>query len=164
VSRSASVDETREENTAAIGLLIFLGSSILLFITLLAAALLLRLSASGAAPIPPWWWSLTATALLFAVVYQIDRARSRAAARVGATLFLGALVVLWCQPQLRERSAEPNSNALFFTLTGLHALYVVVGLCALPSREREQEQPLWSIYWRFVGGAWIITLASAYLP
>jgi heme/copper-type cytochrome/quinol oxidase subunit 3 len=164
VSRLAPAARTQEETSAAVGLLLFLGSSALLFLALWAAALLLSLRGAPP-PTPPGWWSLLTTGLLFGVTFQLqkfERTSRRIGARACALLFLGALGLIWKRASLLESSGESSAMALFFILTGIHALHGAAGLLALFAFRRTSR--LLNTYWQFLVGAWILTVSSAYLP
>jgi heme/copper-type cytochrome/quinol oxidase subunit 3 len=93
------------------------------------------------------------------------------------TFLMGAVFLV---NQLLEYQQLPytwTDNAyasMFYVITGLHGLHVLVGLVmnlvvqakawtGRVSPERDLTVRLWGMYWHFVDGVWIFVLSSLYL-
>jgi heme/copper-type cytochrome/quinol oxidase subunit 3 len=109
------------------------------------------------------------------------RAGRRRAAKpaVAVTIVLG---IAFLAIQAREYSEKlttlrPSTNAygsIFYAITGIHALHVLLGLCMLAyvlllpelePRQRPPHRPLHnvSLYWHFVDAVWVLIVAQIYL-
>jgi cytochrome c oxidase subunit III len=167
------------------GMWLFIASEIMLFGAMFSAYALLRASAETA----PWGrgmlsfqLSMINTLVLTAMTTLAWRARAVKphAARqfllissVLAVVFLGVKSMEWASEILA--GAVPAKNtflAMYFTLTGLHALHVVAGLAAnawvIAGMRRIDDPPLagriWALtlYWVFVDIVWFVILVSLY--
>jgi cytochrome c oxidase subunit 3 len=160
-----------------------------LFVVLIAVWLFLRRPATdwrgaeAAGALDALWLSTVCLAASSAAVeLAARRARDGAPAR-RATLrwlatslalglaFLAAQVWLWIG--LWHAGLVPSASgyaAVFFTLTGLHALHVLGGLGFLGAlavwlRRRARELPsvrLGALYWHFMGALWLVLFSLLY--
>jgi len=183
--RGGRPDERPDASAFALGLA--LAGITTLFLVLLAVWLLLLRRAPGAwsgldSPPHALWVS---TSLLAASSVALVRATRRAPAsadetaarRLGWSLALGVLFLvsqglLWAR--LANDGLLPSSGAygaVFYALTGLHALHVLVGIGLLASlwlRVRRKLAPararvrLCATYWHFMGGLWLVLFACLY--
>lgn len=158
-----------------------------LFAVLIAVALLLRRPAadwqgSGRPPLGALWASSACLLLSsLAIERAARRARAGSAARravaraLAASLvlglaFVGAQVALWLA--WRRAGHVPAASgyaAVFFSLTGLHALHVLGGLAFLGAlwvrwRRPSADPPVASVrlgalYWHFMGALWLVLVA-----
>ncbi len=100
---------------------------------------------------------------------------------IGATLFLGLLFVAgvlgveW--PSAIAEGVTPSANAagaIFFMMTGMHALHVISGLVLLGTVMRKGAMGMYSaekhwgveaaaVYWHFVDVVWIFFYPALYL-
>jgi heme/copper-type cytochrome/quinol oxidase subunit 3 len=169
-----------------LGMWLFISSEVMLFGALFSAYALLRTAAdtwpSGSeilnVPI-----GVTNTIVLLSVTTFAWRARSSTPDRarqwliVGsllATVFLGLKSVEYAGELLA--GVKPANNtflAMYFTLTGLHALHVFAGVIAnvwaISGASRVSDAMMTgrtralSLYWVFVDVVWLIILALMYL-
>ena len=168
----------------ALGLLL-VGISIL-FLVLLAVWLLMRRTSPEwmrpGDPRPPHaLWLSTAVLVGSSLVLHLStRRRGVESARLlglSLALGLGFLVVqgfLW--RDLHEAGLLPGSSgyaAVFYALTGVHALHVLVGVgvlvwLVLAARRADDGGPpaaalrLGSIYWHFMGAVWLLLFVLLY--
>ena len=84
-------------------------------------------------------------------------------------LFLGVQTWLWRGLFADGFAASTNAyGAVFYSLTGLHALHVVGGLgfllkvLASAYGERSHGVDLCAVYWHFMGVIWLIVFAVLY--
>ena len=169
-----------------LGMWLFIASEIMLFGALFSAYALLRASAdawpSGRA-ILSLPLGLTNTVLMIFVTTFAWRARAAAPGAARRLLaFSSGLAVVFLGLKSVEYThdvatgAVPSAStflALYFTLTGLHALHVIAGLVAnawvMAGARRVGEGLVagrtWalSIYWVFVDIVWLIILGLVYL-
>jgi len=169
-----------------LGVWLFLASEVMLFGALFSAYALLRVSAVA--------WphgrdllsvdtGLINTAVLLAATFLVWRARARDS-RPSVRRLLGSsvLAVVFVAVKGHEYQSElarglvPATNtfmAMYFTLTGLHALHVVGGTIANlwavigsrrvgPAMTAGRVHAL-SLYWAFVDVVWLVILALVYL-
>ncbi len=163
---------------------LFLASEVMLFGSLFSAYTLLRVSATtwNAAP-----FSLDLTLPLLNTVVLIGATaamwRARASAQTsGRWLVISALLaVAFLGVKNLEYRTEIGSGmlpsistfiAMYFTLTGLHALHVAGGAIAnlwawrsarrIDARLLEGRVRALSLYWTFVDCVWLIILALVY--
>jgi cytochrome c oxidase subunit III len=182
----------REDATAWLGMVLFLGSWTMLFGALFAVYAALRLRAPSWPPpdLPRLPLALPAanTLALLAVSAAIQsslRAARRArllaifpaaiAALSFGALFLAGQGVLWVRVfQSGLRAASGPFGSLFWTLTTFHALHVVAGLAGLVwialRAHRRKYGPashvglqLWAAYWHFVGAVWLLIFAGLFV-
>jgi cytochrome c oxidase subunit 3 len=182
----------REEFTAYVGMVIFLGAWAMLFCGLFLAYGLLRARAPHWPPPHqpglPWRVPLLNSALLAASSATLHSgygavraAQGRAAARrllaatVLGAMFLAAQAALWTA--LRGQGLTPNSStygSVVYLLTGVHALHVAVGVVALGwltlrtrqgliNAARHLGLRLWAMYWHFVGAVWAFLFVAVFL-
>jgi len=174
----------RGDDTAWLGMVIFLGSWAMMFGSLFFSYGVLRLRQpawppADAPPLPLLLplvncgvIVLTSVALQRALVAarRGDRSsmvRGVVAAGVLATLFLALQTVLWTSLFTSGLSLGDGSlAAVVYGLTGFHALHVVVGLLGLGlllpavlrgtlNAARNNRLRLWVMYWHFVGAVWL---------
>ena len=184
---------SRGEDSGNFALGLTLAGITTLFLVLIAVSVLLR------RPAPDWpfsgpkaavnaLWVSTFLLLASSGTVELAARRSRRAG-VGARLgslrwlsaslvlglaFLGAQAILWWT--LWNAGLVPSSSgyaAVFFALTGLHALHVLGGLCffaalalelgrASPFRARRPSVRLGAVYWHFMGAIWLVLFTLLY--
>ena len=182
-------DRERQEITARVGMLVFLGSWIMLFAALFFVYGSVR-SRAPAWPPPDQprlpvllpgvnTGAMAASSAALAVAQRaLQAGRHRAcgawlalAAFLGAT-FLSLQLAVWSG--LWRAGLRPSGGtypSAFYGLTALHALHVVVGLVALGmlaarARAGRAEQlgvDLWAWYWHAVGAVWLVLYTTVYL-
>jgi heme/copper-type cytochrome/quinol oxidase subunit 3 len=174
----------RAEDTAWLGMVIFLGSWAMMFASLFFAYGVLRLHQPGwpppgTLPLPRLLptvntavLALNALALQRALVASRVGEQSRTLAAlltglVSGSLFIGLQVLLWTSLVKSGLALGDGSlAAVVYGLTGFHALHVLVGLLGLgllvPSVLSGAQNAavrsrlrLWVMYWHFVGGVWL---------
>ncbi len=169
--------DTRVTNVT-LGLWLFLASEVMLFGALFSSYALLRMSApdwpSGRDLLElPMGAANTATLLLLtSFVWHARRVPPAAAARL---LWISSgLCAVFLASKAIEYSSEigrglvPSTNlflALYFTLTGLHALHVIGGLVAnvwaasglrrVPEAMTTGRVHALGLYWMFVDAVWV---------
>lgn len=184
--------DAREQATAFIGMIIFLGSWAMMFAALFFAYGMLR------ARLPTWPPPGTPalplllpginTFVIGASSIALQRAlsaarRAKTAAVLPAlvaglllgALFLALQAVLWVG--LWRSGLRPEGGAypsVFYGLTAIHALHVAIGLFGLGwlvSRAllrwwgptRNLGLRLWTGYWHFVGAVWVFMYLTVFL-
>jgi len=179
----------RREDTGVtnvtLGVWLFIASEVMLFGALFSAYALLRASAavwpSGRDVLNVTIGAIN-TAVLMAMTMMVWRARSAAARTSRGLLVMGtmaalaflALKAIEYRGELEAgiRPAASTFFATYFTLTGLHALHVLLGIVAnvwvlagwtraaalTPGRVRSI-----AIYWAFVDVVWAIMFVLLYL-
>ena len=174
----------RGDDTAWLGMAIFLGSWAMMFASLFFSYGVLRLRQpawppAGTPPLPlflPVLNSgvivLTSIALQRALVAARRGDRSRVVGGLIAGLVLGITfvalqTVLWTSLFASGLSLGDGALAgVVYGLTGFHALHVVVGLLGLGlllpavlrgtlNAARNNRLRLWVMYWHFVGVVWL---------
>ncbi|MHB1844246.1 MAG: cytochrome c oxidase subunit 3, partial [Deltaproteobacteria bacterium] len=181
--------QARNETTAWIGMLVFLGSWAMLFAGLFFAYGAIREATHAWPPkgLPALPLALpTLNTFVLAgssVLLQLGVVRLRRglpaallfslAALLGA-LFLALQLAVWIG--LWRAGLRPTGGpfpSVFYGLTVFHALHVLVGLFALAglaigaasgrlSAARQLPARLWALYWHFVGAVWLVLFASVY--
>jgi cytochrome c oxidase subunit III len=180
-------------NNVRLGLWLFLASEVMLFGGLISAYAFLR----AGAPAGEFGQSLSEvplagfnTLLLLAssvtITLSVLAARSHAPAHhrlfLGINILLGAAFILVKYVDYSQKWSHglyPSTStylAIFFTLTGVHALHVIGGLVVnsylwLSSRRLWQTDPdrLFSrisaaaVYWNFVDAVWLVLFVLLYL-
>jgi len=169
-----------------LGLWLFIASEIMLFGALFSAYALLRASAESwpsGRQILSLPLGMTNTLILIgltSLVWRARGARPQAARQfillgsVLAFVFLGVKSVEWAGEILTGLVPARNTFlAMYFTLTGLHALHVVAGLAAnawvIAGARRVADPRLpgriqaLSLYWAFVDVVWLVIVVLLYL-
>lgn len=183
----------REETTAMMGMILFLGAWAMMFAAIFLAYgfMRARLVSWPPAGVPPLPWKLplgnTLLLALSSASYQVGVREMRlgrtgrswpllgAAALLGAG-FVALQVVLW--RELWAGGLEPGSagafSSAFYGLTWLHAAHVVVGVFGLGfvavrallgaySPARFLPLRLWGLYWHFVGAIWALMFVAVFV-
>jgi len=182
----------RQEWTAYLGMVIFLGSWAMMFGSLFFAYGMVRARANDWPPpdlpvLPlalPGLNTLVIAAssgiLQLAVRWLRIGKMPRVGPAVGAAVVLGTLflflqTVTWLH--LFEEGLTPSEGpypSVFYALTCFHALHVLVGIGALAwifrnvlvgkySAARFLPVRLWALYWHFVGAVWGIMFITVYV-
>ena len=171
-------------SNATLGFWLFLASEVMLFGALFSAYALLRVSApawpSGRTVLSlPLGATNTVVLLLMSVTAWHARSLPLGAAK-RSLLASSALALVFLAVKAIEYRGEvargfvPSVStfmAMYFTLTGLHALHVVCGLIAngwaLAGRAGEEMMAnrirLLSLYWAFVDSVWIVIFLLVYV-
>jgi cytochrome c oxidase subunit 3 len=182
----------REETTAWLGMVIFLGSWAMLFASVFFAYGFVRshLDAWPPEDLPrlPVLWPLVNTGFLAGssalLQWGVVSTRRGAVGRLGWSLlgawvlgaaFLASQALLWraLAAQGLQASAGPYAS-VFYGLTWLHAAHVLVGLLGLGlvcrrafrgefSAARFLPVRLWTMYWHFVGIVWAVMFVTVFL-
>jgi len=125
---------------------------------------------------------LSSSGTIALAVRALVRGRMRAfAAAWGATAALGAIFLVGTAREwtrlVRDEGLTPATNLFgttYYSLVGLHALHVTVGLLLLTTvlvfalrgrvrpRHAEPVEAL-SLYWHFVDGVWVVVFSVVYL-
>lgn len=175
-------------NNVKLGVWMFLASEVMLFGGLFSAYFMLRAGASSwPAPVHQGYAALNTSLLVaatvcFAMGIRTARRGEAGAFRIaaGATIVLLVLFLAVKGLEYRADVAEglyPRSNtrmALYFLLTGVHALHVIGGVIALAlvaiSRTTREAMPALvnraealGLYWYFVDAIWVILLVLLYV-
>ena len=184
--------QRRKETTASIGMIIFVASWLMLFAGFFFAYGMLRNKAVSWPPMgaPELPVTLGALNTLLIALSSLSLQRALGAikkdntkvlsAGLFVTLALGVAftvlqVVSWMQ--LSEQGLLPSGGSyggVFYCLTVVHALHVLVGLAALIGLTVRSLQGvfsaashhiirLWAIYWHFVGGIWVFLFLTVYV-
>lgn len=182
----------RDEATATIGMVVFLASWAMLFAGLFFSYGLLRARTPVWPPLdqPPLPVLLpgvnTAVAALGsgAVILALHLLRAGhlrrgswalAASSVLGAVFLALQVMVWVG--LYRAGLVPSGGpypSVFYGLTFVHALHVLVGIAALAwlavrgfsgavTAHRHLSVRLWGMYWHFVGLVWLVLFATVYV-
>jgi cytochrome c oxidase subunit III len=169
-----------------LGIWLFIASEVMLFGALFSSYALLRVSA------PAWphgsdvlgvWFGVTHTIVLSVMTALVLRARSAPAGQARTLLVAGSLLAIVFlivkSIEWRGEIAQglvPSVNtflAMYFTLTGLHALHVACGLAAnawaLFGARRVGDAMTAGrvhsigLYWAFVDIVWLVIFLLFYL-
>ncbi|MBI2893241.1 MAG: heme-copper oxidase subunit III [Deltaproteobacteria bacterium] len=180
------------DRTSRLGMVIFLASWAMLFAALFFVYGMIRARAdvwppAGAPRLPIALPALatvvlaSSSAALVRSLALLERGRVRSASlALGAALVLGTVFLVVQTTVWRSVHAaglEPATGpygSAFYSLTGLHAAHVVVGLVALAALVigalRGSYGParllpirLWAMYWHFVGVVWLLLYVTVYL-
>jgi cytochrome c oxidase subunit 3 len=180
---------TRQDLTARVGMVIFLGSWLMLFAGLFFVYGLVRARAPVWPPLDqprlplllPGVNTVAIAASSAALLRALGALRSGAqrvagrwlalAAGLGC-LFLALQLVVWVG--LWRAGLLPSGGpyaSAFYGLTVLHALHVAVGLLALglhaaralAGRAARLSVDLWAMYWHAVGAVWLVLYVAVYL-
>jgi cytochrome c oxidase subunit 3 len=181
---------TREEATARLGMVIFLGSWAMMFAGLFFSYGLVRARAPAWPPFDQPRLPLLVPGLNTAVIAASSLAVTRALRAFGArrgvviarwlaaatalgVVFLALQGEVWIR--LWREGLVPSGGpfpSVFYGLTGLHALHVLVGIGALAwltaraLRARGASRlsvRLWGMYWHFVGAVWVVLYGIVYV-
>ena len=173
-------------NNVTLGIWLFIASEVMLFGALFSSYVLLRVSAASwpsGQDVLQLSLGLINTFLLlpvtmFAALGRTTHRRNVRRYFIASSAFAVAFLALKGYEYLFEYGSgvRPFQNtflAMYFTLTGLHALHVLAGLVAngwvIASTRRIGDQMLagrarvLTIYWGFVDFIWLIILALTYL-
>ena len=182
----------REEFTAYVGMLVFLGSWAMLFCGLFMAYGLLRsrshLWPPAFQPAPPLGAGALITLLLLASSGLLqsglravrEGAGKRATQRVALATALGAAFSVGqvaIGVGLHRQGLTLNSSpfgSIYYGLTFIHLLHVAVGLVALGwltvrvsrglvNPARHLALRLWAMYWHFVGVVWLVMYVAVFV-
>lgn len=182
----------RDDATAWIGMLIFLGSWAMLFAAFFFSYGILRARMDAWPPpgTPPLPRLLPAANTLVIAVSSVALERALFCARRGklasvlpgilaalalGTLFVGLQLLLWTG--LWKAGLRPSDGpyaSVFYALTALHAAHVAVGMlglgyCAIRANAgaftpvRHVGLRLWRAYWHFVGGVWLLLFLTVFV-
>jgi cytochrome c oxidase subunit 3 len=175
----------RADDTATVGMAIFLGAGAMLFAALFFAYAVMRAQApawppAGQAPLPRGALGLNTMVLvaaslaLRAAVRAARRnddagARGRARGALGLDVaFLIGQAVIW--RSLVRAGAGPASGiygSVFFAISGFHALHVAGGLAALALVAARgatlRRLRACALYWDFVLAVWVVFYGAACL-
>jgi cytochrome c oxidase subunit 3 len=170
--------ERRRRQTSLLGMVMFMGAWVMLFAGLFFAYGVLRVRATAWPPaeVPRLPRALPAVATLLlalssAALGRRER-RSVALAALGGVGFLALQALVWRQLILAGMRPPLGPYAsVFFGLTAVHALHVVVGVGALawlairwqPGAEPPFALRLWGLYWHMVGALWAVMFVLVYL-
>ena len=182
--------QVRDEATAFVGMVIFLASWAILFIALFFAYGFVRLRQTTWPPadlprLPVWLPALNTLvialsgAVLQFGLHSLRRGRELAPALAASAAlgfaFLALQWVLWTRVyDAGLRTSTGVYASVFYMLTVVHALHVVVGLVALVglairaqrgaySTARHLSIRLWTLYWHFVGIVWGCVFVTVFL-
>ena len=158
---------------APLGMLLFLLNEAVLFFMLIAAFVYFRGStlATAARSLNLAATSIFTVCLLASSFTMWRAAATGSRAWLGATAALGAIFLCgqgaeyWALFRQNITIARNQFGATFFTLTGVHALHVFVGLILLALRGAGPRPALPGIalYWYFVDAVWLVIFALVYL-
>ena len=169
-----------------LGIWLFLASEVMLFGALFSAYALLRTAAAvwpKGADVLSLPLGVTNTVVLLAMSVAAWRARSASGIAVrGPLLVSSALAFAFLVVKGVEYAGEigrgvvPASGmfpAMYYTLTGLHALHVAAGICAnlwavagagkVPAALSTGRAHALSLYWTFVDIVWLVIFVLLYL-
>jgi heme/copper-type cytochrome/quinol oxidase subunit 3 len=170
---------TRDRNL--VGVALFIGSESLFFLGLVIAYLVLREQGLAAAKLH---LDVGRTALFSVLLFSSSGTVGLATARrsrawLGLTVLLGVAFLAGQgleYARLLGAGVRPGSELFgttFFTLTGLHAVHVLVGLVLLvvlqaasAARPRRVGNAAWegiAMYWHFVDVVWVVVFSVVYL-
>ena len=173
-------------NNVTLGIWLFIASEVMLFGALFSAYALLRVSATEwphGRDVLNLTFASVNTLLLMPIALLIAKSRTLGAAAVRRLLLVSSLLAIgFLAVKAVEYAGElraglvPATNtflALYFTLTGLHAIHVLAGvvanLWAAASASRIDARMLagrahaLTIYWAFVDFIWLVLLVLLYL-
>jgi heme/copper-type cytochrome/quinol oxidase subunit 3 len=163
-----------------VGIALFIGSESLFFLSVVIAFVVFREQGLATAKAQ---LDIGRTALFSVLLFGSSGTMGLAAARrsrlwLGSTALLGAAFLAGQgleYARLLGAGLRPGSEMFgtaFFTLTGLHAVHVLVGLVLLAtlfaasSAPRRVGQTAWegiAMYWHFVDAVWVVVFSVVYL-
>jgi cytochrome c oxidase subunit 3 len=182
----------RSDNTAYLGMLIFLGSWAMMFAGFFFAYGAVRFHTTSwpprGVPALPKLLPAANTVILMAsgLALQLGYMRIRAgkahelSAGLFVSLLLGTLFLalqFYYWVQVYHAGLRPDMGpypSVFYALTTFHAAHVLVGLGALAvllwkslegvySAPRHLPVKLWTMYWHFVDAVWLLMFATVYV-
>jgi heme/copper-type cytochrome/quinol oxidase subunit 3 len=179
----------RDDVTAWLGMVIFLGSWAMMFAALFFSYGLVRAHAPSWPPLDQPALPLLVPALntvviglssaaLVAAMRALRAGRRQTPARwIALAASLGAVflvlqALVWAR--LLALGLVPSGGpfpSVFYALTAFHAVHVLVGLVALVWLARRAAAHsasilsvrLWTMYWHFVGFVWVVLYATVYV-
>jgi heme/copper-type cytochrome/quinol oxidase subunit 3 len=164
-----------------VGIALFIGSESLFFLSVVIAFVVFREQGLATAKAQ---LDIGRTALFSVLLFASSGTMGLAVVRrsrlwLGLTAFLGAAFLAGQgleYARLLGAGLRPGSEMFgttFFTLTGLHALHVLVGLvllatlfAAATARPRRVGHTAWegiAMYWHFVDAVWVVVFSVVYL-
>lgn len=164
-----------------VGIALFIGSESLFFLAVVIAFVVFREQGIATAKAQ---LDIGRTALFSLLLFASSGTMGLAAARrsriwLGLTALLGAAFLVGQgleYARLLGAGLRPGSEMFgttFFTLTGLHAVHVLVGLVLLATlfaassaRTSRLGQTAWegiAMYWHFVDAVWVVVFSVVYL-
>lgn len=176
--------------TRRLGMWIFLASEIMLFATAFASYIVYRISN------PPWprgWEVLnvplgtlntfiliaSSVTMVFAYAKTIEKNKAQFRLFLGATILMGMAFLVIKSLEYSDKFAHhhfPSTGifyAVYFTLTGLHAIHVTIGILVnlyffvfcgnFEELIFEERMECAGLYWHFVDIVWIFLFPSIYL-
>jgi cytochrome c oxidase subunit III len=176
-----------------LGIWLFLASEVMLFGSLFASYVLLRVGAetwpnqSSVVSVPLATLNtviLIASSVTMVLAWAASKTRNLTRYRIymGLTLLGGALFLGVKAIEYSDKFSHglfPSTNnflALYFTMTGLHAIHVIAGMVVnaflwIPGTRMWHSQParftnrveIAGIYWHFVDLVWIFLFPTLYL-
>ncbi|HEY8829265.1 MAG TPA: cytochrome c oxidase subunit 3 [Candidatus Limnocylindria bacterium] len=170
---------TRDHNL--VGIALFIGSESLFFLAVVIAFVVFRQQGLATAKAQ---LDIGRTALFSVLLFASSGTMGLAAGRrsrfwLGLTALLGAAFLAGQgleYARLLGAGLRPGSEMFgttFFTLTGLHAVHVLVGLVLLAilfaassARPRRVGRTAWegiAMYWHFVDAVWVVVFSVVYI-
>jgi len=178
-AQANAIGFTRDRNL--VGMALFIGSESLFFLAVVIAFVVFREQGLATAKAQ---LDIGRTALFSLLLFASSGTMGVAAARrsrlwLGLTALLGATFLAGQgleYARLLGAGLRPGSELFgttFFTLTGLHAVHVLVGLVLLATlfaassaRPRRVGQTAWegiAMYWHFVDAVWVVVFSVVYV-
>ena len=178
-AQADAIGFTRDRNL--VGIALFIGSESLFFLAVVIAFVVFREQGLATAKAQ---LDVGRTALFSLLLFASSGTMGLAAARrsrlwLGLTALLGAAFLAGQgleYARLLGAGLRPGSELFgttFFTLTGLHAVHVLVGLVLLATlfaassaRPRRVWQIAWegiAMYWHFVDAVWVVVFSVVYI-
>jgi heme/copper-type cytochrome/quinol oxidase subunit 3 len=160
--------------SARLGMALFLLNEAVFFFMLISAFVYFRASSlpAAAANLKPGVTAIYTVCLLASSITVWRATAQGNRAWTCATLALGA-VFLFGQGSEYLRLFQQNITvsqglfgSTFFTLTGLHALHVLIGLVLLVvllATQNTLSPPSIALYWYFVDAVWLVIFSVVYL-
>ncbi len=183
----------KEETTAHVGMIIFLGSWAMLFAALFFSYAFLRSRSpmwppEGVPALPVLLPGVNTLVLILSSaslhwgLHAVRRGRMASlrlgliGALVTASLFLGLQVFTWLTLHAQGLTPEASGpyGAVFWGLTLFHAAHVLVGVLGLSKvtfnafrgqylAAKHLPVKLWTLYWHFVGIVWALMFVSIFM-
>ncbi len=166
---SPNTSTANSEQTASIGMTVFLGAWVMLFAALFFAYGVLRTRAISWPPtdLPTLSWHLPALATAFLVLSSLCLISTRRVATIGAALtgagFLATQLFTW--NALRSAGLEPSSGqyaTAVFGLTWIHAAHAAIGVAGLSYAAISNQSGRWKQYWHLVGIVWLLLVLTVF--